>query len=347
MNESTPSRTTPPQAARNPRRWLGVKRVNGASPHRKGTDEISLSIPVQLDLRLDFDPWLTADLQPQVVTNRHPIELQRVANPAERDLCRVQLPCGRGNPLQALAITWKVRGNANARRDARTQRVDPCGLPIDVTDQPVRGDVRHADPERVAVALRIQVANEDSLDRRQSGPWVVLAARSTIHDFRVHARPADVLPHLVDDEHIHIARQSWHPGLRQREVLFVALLHAVGRHGIELCGVVLCIFDNRQATEHFPRLQDTSAHRADHMLEAETLRVSVVLLRAGKLSQPDRHHLHEAAFDPAIEGRVPLDARDDHHRVGTVRRGVHEYFDPILRHAERYDLGTTVDGAAH
>src|SRR4029453_3950335 len=27
MNESTPSRTTPPQAARNPRRWLDVKRA--------------------------------------------------------------------------------------------------------------------------------------------------------------------------------------------------------------------------------------------------------------------------------------------------------------------------------
>ena len=83
------------------------------------------------------------------------------------------------------------------------------------------------------------------------------------------------------------------------------------------------------------------------MLEAEPLRVRVVLLRAGKLSQADGHHLHEAAFDPAVERRVPLDARDDHHRVCTVRRGIHEHVDPIVRLAERYDVGATDDGAAH
>ena len=34
-------------------------------------------------------------------------------------------------------------------------------------------------------------------------------------------------------------------------------------------------------------------------------------------------------------------------RVGPVRRGIHEDFDPIVRLAERYDVGATDDGAAH
>jgi hypothetical protein len=94
-------------------------------------------------------------------------------------------------------------------------------------------------------------------------------------------------------------------------------------------------------------LQHPAACRPDDVFEAEPLRVRVILLRSGELAQADRHHLHEAAFEPAVEGRMPLHASDDHHRVGGVRGGIHEDLDSIVRRAERDDAETTDDGTAH
>ena len=94
------------------------------------------------------------------------------------------------------------------------------------------------------------------------------------------------------------------------------------------------ILDDRQAADQLSGLQHAAAGHADDMFEAEPLRVRVVLLRAGKLAEPDGHHFHQAAFDAAIEVGVPLHARHDHCGVGRMRGGVHEHFDPIVRLAK-------------
>src|SRR5262245_28765561 len=151
-------------------RWVLHERffTNGSSRQvhvqTEWTDQISRAVPVDIDLPLDLNVRLSVNLLAQVGTDRHSIELQRVPNPAERHLFRIQSPRGRSDPLQALAIARKVGGNADSRGDAGTQCVDPCRLPIDLTDEPSRRDVCHADAERIAVGLRIEVADEDALD---------------------------------------------------------------------------------------------------------------------------------------------------------------------------------------
>ena len=75
--------------------------------------------------------------------------------------------------------------------------------------------------------------------------------------------------------------------------------------------------------------------------------MGVILLRAGKLPQPDRHHLHQPAFDPAIEGRMPLHTSHDHDRIGRVGRGIHEDFNPVTGLSQRHHVETTDDRTPH
>jgi hypothetical protein len=110
---------------------------------------------------------------------------------------------------------------------------------------------------------------------------------------------------------------------------------------------VIRVFHDRDAADHFSRLQNMPACRPNHVLEAEPPRVRVILLRAGEFPEADRHHLHQAAFELAAERRVPFHATNDHHGVGCMRRGVHEHFDAIARLPKRDHFETTDDGAAH
>src|ERR1043166_3924528 len=72
MNESTPSRTTPPQAARNPRRWLVVRPASetGASAVISGVkvahdDRSSGEDPRTVLIIRDLsDPAVRSDLEP-------------------------------------------------------------------------------------------------------------------------------------------------------------------------------------------------------------------------------------------------------------------------------------------
>ena len=89
---------------------------------------------------------------------------------------------------------------------------------------------------------------------------------------------------------------------------FLALLHLLHRHGIQLGGVVVGVFQDRQAAQDLARLEHLPPHAADHVLQAELVGVGVVALRAGELAESDGHHLEEAAFDLAVEIGMPLDA---------------------------------------
>ncbi len=191
----------------------------------------------------------------------------------------------------------------------------------------------------------MQLADEDPLDRRQVCPRIVFPARSSVDHLGVHPRSADVLPHLVDDEDISIARQTRHPRFHERKISLIPRFHAVGWHGVQLSGMVMGVLQNREAAKHLSGLEYLAAHRADHVFETQPLGRGVILLRSGKLTETDRHHLHQAALDTPGEARMPLYTRDNHHAVGRVRRRIHEGFDPIGRAAERHDVRSAHDRA--
>jgi len=105
--------------------------------------------------------------------------------------------------------------------------------------------------------------------------------------------------------------------------------------------------NNRHAADHFSRFEHMPPGSANHMFKTQTLRMGVILLRPGKLAKTDRHHLHEPAFEPAVERGVPLDACDDHHAIGRVRGRIYEDFDSIAGPAKRHYVWAADDRATH
>src|ERR1022692_2422646 len=71
--------------------------------------------------------------------------------------------------------------------------------------------------------------------------------------------------------------------------------------------------------------------------------ISVIVLRAGELAEPDGDHLEEAAFDFAHEIGVPLHAAGQQHAIAFVGVAVHVGLDALRRFAEGHD----VERAAH
>ena len=101
------------------------------------------------------------------------------------------------------------------------------------------------------------------------------------------------------------------------------------RHRGELRGIVVGVFENRQAAEDLAGCQHLPAHAADDVFEAEFVGVGVIALRAGELAEADGHHLEQAAFDLAREIGVPLDAADQHDAVALKGVAVHEGLDAV------------------
>ena len=82
------------------------------------------------------------------------------------------------------------------------------------------------------------------------------------------------------------------------------------------CAVLMIgVFQNRQAAQNFSALQNLPADGADHVFQAQAIRVGVIALRAGEFAEADGHHLKQAALDLAGEIGVPFHAADQEHAV--------------------------------
>ena len=51
------------------------------------------------------------------------------------------------------------------------------------------------------------------------------------------------------------------------------------------------VLENGEAAQNLARGQHLAADAANHMLQADPVRVRVIALRSGELAQADRHHL--------------------------------------------------------
>src|ERR1022692_854142 len=245
-----------------------------------------------------------------------------------------------GSSIQQLNLQTYGGVNATATDFKR-------GLPVDALYQALGDHVGHAHPHRAVVGVLAQVAHEDPLELRRIGPGIVLALYSPVGHLGIHARARDILADLVHDQDVQIHRYGGHPGLDQRQVLLLARLHDFHRHGVELGGVMVRILEDRQTAQDLTRFQNLPAHAADDVLQAKTVGIHVIALRAREFPQTDGHHFEQAAFDLAGEIRVPLDAAYQHHAIGIVRRLVHEGFDAFGGFAQGHHFQLADDGAAH
>ncbi len=171
----------------------------------------------------------------------------------------------------------------------------------------------------------------------------VLAA----HHVGVHARTGDVFAKLVDQQHVGVVkRQPRHPLLGQHEQLLFSRLELLGRHGLQLGGFVVAVFDDGQAGDNAAVLEHLPRHAADNLSEAVIVDRPVVDFGAFVLAKSDEHHLHQAAFDIAHEPRVRLDAADHKHVIRLVRELVEMDRNALGRLADDDGLHRGFDRAA-
>src|SRR5947209_7836071 len=150
--------------------------------------------------------------------------------------------------------------------------------------------VGHAKTHTVSIAVLAQSAQEDPVETRRSIPRIVLAIDPAIYYLCIHACSGEDLADLIDDQDIQRHGNASHPGFGELQELFLFRLHLSHRNGGELGGIVIRVFEDREAAKDFPALEHLASNGSDNVLEAEPVRISVITLRAGKLAEPDRHH---------------------------------------------------------
>jgi hypothetical protein len=141
------------------------------------------------------------------------------------------------------------------------------------------------------------------------------------NDVRVHARAADVLADLVEDEHVDLGKgQGRHPGAGLAQQLGLAGLDVLAVHHLDPGQAVAAVFHEPDAEDPRQLRQDDGRGLAQHGLVAMARRGAVALERALGLAEADRRHLQQ----PAAEGRarevgVRLHAVDEDDRIGRER----------------------------
>src|SRR5581483_7915381 len=179
--------------------------------------------------------------------------------------------------------------------------------PIDTVGQTVGGDVGHADADAAVVGQLAQVADKYPFESSRVRPGIVLAVYAAVGDLGVHAGAADVLADFVKDQNIEVGGDFGHPGLHQRQVLFFALFHGFHGHRIQFRGVVVGILHNGETAQNFAGLQHLASYAANHVLQAQTIGVGMVALRAREFADADGHHFEQAALNGSGEIGMPLD----------------------------------------
>ncbi len=111
-------------------------------------------------------------------------------------------------------------------------------------------NIRHAEADGVAVAFTGKIAEVNPF-KTGSGPWVRLAGDAAVDDFGVHAGAGDILANFVEHEDIEVKRNAAHPRFSEGEKLLFALFHRFDRDGFDVGGLMIGVFENREATQDF------------------------------------------------------------------------------------------------
>ncbi len=279
-------------------------------------------------------------------------EFHRVYDAAVGDLREVVFANSWRDGFESLEVGRVVDRNADSGGGGGRKGIDVGGFPIDVVDKAVVDDVGEAEANGAVVGEGAEAAGVNAVDKGSVGPEVVLALDAAVDDFGVHAGAGDVFADFVNDEDVDFRGGEFgHPGFDFTENFFL-----LGNHGCEALGgadsgkaggFVKSTFLNGEAAEDFTAGEDASADAADHLFEANAVRVCVVSLGSGKFAEADGHHLEEAAFERAHEIGMPFDAGEEENAIGIEGGFVHEGFDAFGRFADGDDFEGTDDRDAH
>ena len=111
--------------------------------------------------------------------------------------------------LDRLLIRFEIHGDFGQVESAGSNHINIGSGPADLVDQSFGGEVGHTDTQGIAIRFRGQVADKE-LAYPGTG-WFLNTG--TADNIGVHAGPADVLTHFVDDKKIDlIERKPAEPG---------------------------------------------------------------------------------------------------------------------------------------
>src|SRR5919112_1023883 len=183
-------------------------------------------------------------------------------------------------------------------------------------------DVRHAEAVGVPAGLLRQAEVDHALDRRAArGRGRRVAAR----DVGIGAVTGDVLPDLVDDQHVDLVEgQTRQVALRFFEERRFGRLQLPGGDRDYLAWLFFCVLDGGEAEGDLAALDGDAGRLRDSLVDVLPAG-GVDGVRPPLLAQPDGEHLRRPALDGSPERGVGLDPVDHDHRVGLVSVTVHVY----------------------
>src|ERR671911_2162132 len=265
------------------------------------------------------------------------LEMQRVRYAHEARLFGWDAPVAPDGCLERLLVAREDHGHLRPLDKGARDDVGVHGLVFNLVRKAPRSQVGEADPQRVAVRLLADVANDYVFDGGRLGLLDAQDAEASYH-VRVHSRSRVVLAQGVYVKHVYVrdGEGGHHPHVLGEE-FGLTLVDLCRRYGLDDGRLVVGVLDGRHAEEDVARLEHFVPD-LDHEV-ADTLdAVAVQGERLLVLSKPDRGHLHEAALNSGAEIRVGLYPVDEHHTVSLRGDSVHVHGYPTLRLPKLHDL---------
>src|SRR5215210_2106433 len=322
----------------------GTHRTSAAT--QGGSRTALRSKPVEISFGVEAQASRIADylgldvlerLVDQVLRDIQVLEVQRIRDADEARLFWRYAPVAADGRLERLLVASENHGHLGPLDKGARDDVSVHCLVCDLVRKAPRCQVGEADPERVAVRLLADVADDYVFDS-----WclrLIDAEDVEAPDHvRVHPRSRVVLSQSIDVEDVYVRdRQSRHQLHVLGEELGLALVDLCHGYRLDDGRLVVGVLDGRHAEEDVATLEHLVPY-LDHEV-ADTLdAVTVQRERLLVLSEPDRGHLHEAALYSGAEIRVGFDPVDEHHAVGLGGDPVHVYGYPTLRLPKLHDL---------
>ena len=136
-------------------------------------------------------------------------------------------------------------------------------------------------------------------------------------DILIHARSADILAHLVDDQQVdRIDRNPRKQSFGFSQQLILGLFNVSGRYGLYDLGLVPLIFHQGHPESNRSSFQNFPGHRLKYGVMTLPDDDVVIKIGAFLFAQSDGHYLHQSAFEFAFKVRVQLYPVDHHNMVG-------------------------------
>src|SRR3954471_4840340 len=207
-----------------------------------------------------------------------------------------------------------------------------------------RGDIRAADPARIAVRFWCQPEHGDLFHEGLHIPFNEAAIASG--DVGVHAGTGNILADFLHHQHVDFVElQARHELLGFRQQYRLARKNLFGRNDLDYCSLVRGVLHHRDPEQHVLFGQDKFCRLRQQFAE----HVHAICMQRGRaddLPHADGEHLDDSGLDRCPEVRMWFDARNDHHGVRFGCLLVHVDRHAIVELSEFHDFHARLDRTA-